>query len=108
MNNNQNSHKSKYAIELEKTYRSISVFRNIGTGMLAGGIWAGYYDWSEYSRLAVAGVHNISADDRDLTLLKGLKTSSQVLYLEQEIEKYLGIKNRKVRGGIGAEHNGFL
>ena len=53
-------------------------------------------------------VHIISTDDRDLTLLKGLKTSSQALYLEQEIEKYLGIKNRKVRGEIGAEYNGFL
>lgn len=53
-------------------------------------------------------VHIISNQEQDVTLIKGLKKSSQALYLEQEIEKYLGIKNRKSRGEIGAKHNVFL
>jgi len=42
----------------------------------------------------------IGFDERDLTLLK-VENSEQALFLEQEIEKYLGIKNLRVRGEIG-------
>ena len=45
-------------------------------------------------------LHVISFDEDDMTLLK-LENSAQTLFLEQEIEKYLGIKNLRVRGEIG-------
>ena len=37
---------------------------------------------------------------KDTKLLSGLETSEQALFIEQEIEKYLGIKNQPVRGEI--------
>ena len=45
-------------------------------------------------------LHVISFDEDDMTLLK-VENSAQALFLEQEIEKYLGIENLKVRGEIG-------
>ena len=45
-------------------------------------------------------LHVISFDEDDMTLLK-VENSEQALFLEQEIEKYLGIKNLRVRGEIG-------
>jgi len=45
-------------------------------------------------------LHVISFDEEDLTLLK-VENSTQALFLEQEIEKYLGIKDLRVRGEIG-------
>lgn len=43
----------------------------------------------------------ITNSGNDTKLLSGLKTSEQALYVEQEIEKYLGIKNKPVRGELG-------
>src|SRR5258706_7093143 len=42
----------------------------------------------------------ISRDNRDLQLVSGLDTSEQALYIEQEIERYLGIEDVPVKGGI--------
>lgn len=47
-------------------------------------------------------VHVITNDGRNLKLLGGLDTSEQALYIEQQIEKYLGIENKPVRGEIGS------
>ncbi len=41
-----------------------------------------------------------SNDEDDMKLLK-VENSEQALFLEQQIEKYLGIKNLRVRGEIG-------
>ena len=46
-------------------------------------------------------VHVIMNSGNDTKLLSGLATSEQALYVEQEIEKYLGIKNKPVRGELG-------
>lgn len=46
-------------------------------------------------------VHMIMNSGNDTKLLSGLKTSEQALYVEQEIEKYLSIKNKPVRGELG-------
>jgi hypothetical protein len=45
-------------------------------------------------------IHVIGHSGSDTTLLKSLETSQQALYAEQEIEKFLGIKNKPVRGEI--------
>jgi hypothetical protein len=45
-------------------------------------------------------LHVISFDEDDMTLLK-VENSAQALFLEQEIEKYLGIEDLRVRGEIG-------
>jgi hypothetical protein len=46
-------------------------------------------------------VHVIMNSGNDTKLLSGLASSEQALYIEQEIEKYLGIKNKPVRGELG-------
>jgi hypothetical protein len=46
-------------------------------------------------------VHAVLNSGNNLKLLSGLETSEQALYIEQEIEKYLNIKNAPVRGEIG-------
>lgn len=45
-------------------------------------------------------VHAILYSGTNAKLLTGLETSEQALYIEQEIEKYLGIKNARVKGEI--------
>ena len=45
-------------------------------------------------------LHVVSIDEDDMRLLK-VENAEQALFLEQEIEKYLGIKNLRVRGEIG-------
>ena len=46
-------------------------------------------------------VHAILNNGTNTKLLSGLETSEQALYIEQEIEKFLNIKNSPVRGEIG-------
>tara|TARA_R110001583_G_scaffold31479_1_gene107633 strand:- start:4175 stop:4765 length:591 start_codon:yes stop_codon:yes gene_type:complete len=46
-------------------------------------------------------VHVITHSGEDTKLLSGLDSSEQALYIEQEIEKYLSIKNVPVRGELG-------
>ena len=46
-------------------------------------------------------VHVIMNSGYDTKLLSGLSNSEQALYIEQEIEKFLGIKNKSVRGELG-------
>ena len=43
-------------------------------------------------------VHIVTRDGRQVKLLSGLESSEQALYLEQEIERYLGIQDQPVRG----------
>ena len=45
-------------------------------------------------------VHVATRDGRHVQLLSGLESSEQALYLEQEIERYLGIKDQPMRGEI--------
>jgi hypothetical protein len=45
-------------------------------------------------------VHVATRDGQQVKLLSGLDSSEQALYLEQEIERYLGIKDQPVRGEI--------
>ncbi|MDM7862309.1 hypothetical protein QTP81_17005 [Alteromonas sp. ASW11-36] len=46
-------------------------------------------------------VHAILTNGKNAKLLGGLDSSEQALYIEQEIEKYLGIKDTAVRGALG-------
>ncbi|MEP0355604.1 MAG: hypothetical protein ABJH06_06650 [Paraglaciecola sp.] len=46
-------------------------------------------------------VHAILNSGTNTKLLSGLEASEQALYIEQEIEKYLNIKNSPVRGAVG-------
>ena len=46
-------------------------------------------------------VHAITQYGRTIKLVRGLETSQQALYIEQEIEKYLGIEDVPVKGEIG-------
>lgn len=51
-------------------------------------------------------VHALTDDDRDLKLVGGLKSSEQACSIEQQIEKYLRIKDAYIEGGI--EVKGWL
>ena len=46
-------------------------------------------------------VHIITHRGQDTKILCDLSTSEQALYIEQEIEKYLNIKNQPVQGELG-------
>ena len=46
-------------------------------------------------------VHATTHNSKNIKLVSGLDTSEQALYIEQEIEKYLGIKDIPVKGEIG-------
>ena len=46
-------------------------------------------------------VHALTRTRRNIKLVSGLETSEQALYIEQEIEKYLGIEDIPVEGEIG-------
>lgn len=46
-------------------------------------------------------VRVVTKDGRNVKLVSGLETSEQALYIEQQIEKYLRIENKTVRGEIG-------
>jgi hypothetical protein len=45
-------------------------------------------------------VHAITRDDRNIKLVSGLEASEEALYIEQEIETYLGIEDIPVKGGF--------
>jgi hypothetical protein len=46
-------------------------------------------------------VRAVTHDGRNVKLVSGLETSEQALYIEQAIEKYLGIRDAAVVGQIG-------
>lgn len=46
-------------------------------------------------------VHATTNNDQNIKLVSGLYASEQALYIEQEIENYLNIKNVPVRGEMG-------
>lgn len=48
-------------------------------------------------------VHAVTRDGRNTKVVGGLATSEQAVFIEQEIEKYLGIKDRPIRDEIGHE-----
>jgi hypothetical protein len=50
-------------------------------------------------------VHAITRDDLTIKLVTGLETSEQALYVEQEVEKFLGIEDIPVKGEIGSSGN---
>lgn len=45
-------------------------------------------------------VHVIAHSGKDVPLIVGLESSQQAIYIEQEIEKCLGIENKPVRGEL--------
>ena len=46
-------------------------------------------------------VHAITHNGRTIRLVRGLETSEQAFYVEQEIEKYVGIEDVSVKGESG-------
>ncbi len=52
-------------------------------------------------------VHAILRDKRHHKLLSGLSSPEQALYIEQELERYLGIADRPVRAELSREDFGF-
>ncbi|MFV9503033.1 MAG: hypothetical protein AB4911_00565 [Oscillochloridaceae bacterium umkhey_bin13] len=42
----------------------------------------------------------LSNDDKQITLIDGLESAQQVLYLEQEIERFLGIRDEPIKGEL--------
>jgi hypothetical protein len=45
-------------------------------------------------------IRAITSDRRNIKLLSGLDTSEQALFIEQEIENFLKIEDKRVRGEI--------
>jgi hypothetical protein len=45
-------------------------------------------------------VHAITSERRNIKLLSGLDNSEQALFIEQEIEKFLNIEDKRVKGEI--------
>jgi hypothetical protein len=45
-------------------------------------------------------IHAITSERRNIKLLSGLDTSEQALFIEQEIEKFLNIEDKPVKGEI--------
>jgi hypothetical protein len=54
---------------------------------------------SRYRYISFA-VHAITNDRRNIKLLSGLDNSEQALFIEQEIERFLNIKDQPVKGEI--------
>ena len=46
-------------------------------------------------------VHAVTHSGKNIKLVDGLDTSEQALFVEQEIEKYLGIQDASVKGELG-------
>ncbi len=51
-------------------------------------------------------VHAVTHSGRNINLVDGLDTSEQAFFVEQQIEKYLGIKDAPVKGELGGESRG--
>jgi hypothetical protein len=54
----------------------------------------------EGGRRVTYEVHAITHSERNVKLVRGLNSREQALYIEQEIEKYLGIQDAPVRGEL--------
>ena len=52
------------------------------------------------NRYHVFAVHAITRERKNITLLSGLDTSEQALFIEQEIEKFLNIEDKPEKGEI--------
>jgi len=46
-------------------------------------------------------VHAVTNDKKNIKLLRGLESSEQALFIEQEIEKFLKIEDKRVKGELG-------
>lgn len=57
--------------------------------------------YSRNGRSVSYQLHAITLDGRNIRLVSGLESSEQALYMEQQIEKYLRIADRPVKGEIG-------
>ena len=57
-----------------------------------------YWGSSNNNPKLTYNVHGLTKEDKQFKLITGFKTSNQALYIEQEIEKYLGIENVQVSG----------
>jgi hypothetical protein len=53
-----------------------------------------------YRSYGTFAVHAITSERRNIKLLTGLDTSEQALFIEQEIEKFLNIEDKPVKGEI--------
>lgn len=62
--------------------------------------------YSKNGRSVQYQLHAITQEGRNLKLLSGLHSSEQALYIEQQIEKYLGIRDEAVKGEIGYQAPG--
>jgi len=56
---------------------------------------------SSKSRSVTYEVHAVTRSGRNLKLVPYLESAEQALFVEQQIERYLGIKDKPVRGEIG-------
>lgn len=57
--------------------------------------------YSKNGRTVRYELRAITDEGRNIKLLSGLESSEQALYIEQQIEKYLSIRNENVPGEIG-------
>lgn len=53
-----------------------------------------------YNNYVTCAIHAITQQGRDIALIRNL-TREQALYIEQEVEEYLGIEDLPVKGEIG-------
>jgi hypothetical protein len=56
--------------------------------------------YSRGGQVTSYAVHAIMSDQKNIKLLEGLDTSEQALFIEQEIEKFVRIEDRPVKGEI--------
>ncbi len=60
--------------------------------------------YSRNGRTVHYDLRAITHDGRNIKLLSGLESSQQALYIEQQVEKYLCIRNENVAGEIGYQN----
>ena len=56
--------------------------------------------FGSYRSFGTFAVHAITSERRNIKLLAGLDSSEQALFIEQEIEKFLSIEDKPVKGEI--------
>ncbi len=56
--------------------------------------------WHHLQRITTFSVRAITSDRKNITLLSGLNIAEQALFIEQEIETFLGIEDKPVKGEI--------
>jgi hypothetical protein len=56
--------------------------------------------WHHLQKITTFSVRAITNDRKNITLLSGLQKAEQALFIEQEVEEFLGIEDRPVKGQI--------